>query len=75
MKVKKNMLEPQIEEDFHSVGIDLTLIETLVKVMDCIIIDEYNITQVDIANLTIVIKRLLKIVKDKYDKIESCLNI
>ncbi len=75
MKEKKNKLAPQLEEDFHSVGIDLTLLESLVKVMDCSINDEYNISQVDIANLTIVMKRLIEILKTKYDKIESCLNI
>ena len=75
MKEKKNMLEPQIEEKLHDIGIDLTLIESIANVMECSINDEYNISQVDIANLIIVMKRHIKIVKDKYDKMESCLNI
>lgn len=69
------MLEPQLEEEFHDVGIDLTLLESLAKVMDCSINDEFNISQVDIANLAIVMNRLIKSIKSKYDKIESFLNI
>ncbi len=75
MKEKKSILEPQIEEELHDIGIDLTLIESIANVMECSINDEYDINQVDIANLLIVMKRLIKIVIDKYDKIECCLNI
>ncbi len=75
MKEKKNTIEPRLEEELHVIGIDLTLLESLANVMECAINDEYNISQVDIANLTIVMKRLIKLVKAKYDKVESCLNI
>ena len=75
MKDKKNMLTPQLEEELHDIGIDLTILKSLANVMECSINDEYNISHVDVANLTIVMKRLIKLVKAKYDKVESFLNI
>ena len=65
----------KIENEIQSLGIDLTIIESLANIIEGTICEEYNINNVDIANLTIVLKRLIKIVKSKCDNIESYLNI
>lgn len=75
MAQKKLFMNEQLEERMYSVGIDLTLIESLINFLDISMNDEIDVSKVDIANLTVVIKRLVKIVKAKYDRIERILNI
>ena len=75
MVQNKLFMNEQLEKRMYSVGIDLTLIESLINFLDISMNDEIDVSKVDIANLTVVIKRLVKIVKAKYDRIERILNI
>ncbi len=65
----------EIEGKICSVGIDLALIDSLIKFMDIALNDKLDITNADMANWVVILKRLVKIVKSKYEKIENVLNV
>ncbi len=75
MNKVKNIDIEQIETKMHSVGIDLTLIDSIIKYIDMSLNEEIDVSNIDVANLTIVLKRLVKILKSKYDKLERILNL
>ncbi len=73
--MEKMQVSEKLEKKLHSIGIDITLIDSLVKFLDAAMSDDLDITDVDKANLTIVLKRIVKIIKSKYDSVEQLINI
>ncbi len=71
MEINKEQLEHKI----ISIGTDLTLVDSLISFLSMGIEDKFELTNYDLANLTIVIKKMMKIIKSKYDKIEQILEI
>ena len=62
-----------IENNINSVGIELSKITSLVKFIDIALNDELDVTQVDLANLTVLLKEKVIEINKKYDKIEYLL--
>ncbi len=65
----------KIEGKMHSVGIDMTLVQSLVNFIDSGLNDCIDVSHTDIINMTVILKRLVTIMKSKYEKIERILNI
>lgn len=59
-----------IENNINSVGIELSKITSLVKMIDIALNDELDVTQMDLANLTVLLKEKVFEINKKYDKIE-----
>ncbi len=65
----------KIEDKIHSVGIDLALAESLINFLNNCFDEEIDVNNVDISNLVLVLKRMIKNIRLKHDKIETILNI
>lgn len=65
----------QVEDKLKSIGIDLTIIESLINFLDAVINEEIDVRSDDLSNLVIVIKRMLRKIILKYDKIEHILDL
>ncbi len=75
MEKKTVWNEENLKENICSAGIDLSLIETLVKFLDTALNDELNISHTDTANLTVILKNIVNNLKEKYEKLEHSLNV
>ena len=71
---KINNIE-QLESKIQSVGIDLTIIESLINVLNKCISEDSDIKRTDLENLVIVLKRMICNIINKYDKIENIFEI
>ncbi len=66
----------KLENKVRSLGIDITLVGSLVNfLVDGINDNSGQMKNIDIANLSEVIKRMVRIIKIKQDNIEKILNI
>ncbi len=75
MEINSQLDLSRLETRILSVGIDLSIIESLVNIIDCSMRDELEVNKIDVANLTVITKRMVKIAKNKFDRIENILNI
>ena len=64
-----------IENNVYSVGIQLSIITSLVKLLDIAMNDELDINEIDLANLTAILKEKIFEINEKYNKIECLLGI
>ena len=71
MEINKQQLEKRI----ISIGTDITIIDSLINFLNLAIEDRADFSNYDVANLTIVIRNMIRIVKTKYDKLEQLLEI
>ena len=69
MEINKQQLEKRI----ISIGTDITIIDSLINFLNLAIEDRADFSNYDVANLTIVIRNMVRIVKTKYDKLEQLL--
>ena len=65
----------KIEEAIVSIGSDLAAAGSLVKYLDLSLNEEFDISNMDVANLTIVLREHLKQIMQKYDKLECILEL
>ena len=66
----------KISESVQNIGIEITLIESLINFLRLGILDnETHMKKADIANLTKVIKEKISYLKNDYDKLENSLDI
>ena len=65
----------QIEKKIISLGTDINIVDSLINFLNIAIEDNSNFSNYDIANLTIVIRNMIRIIKTKYDKLEQILDI
>ncbi len=77
MKKMKNLQNDnyEISDKVQSIGINLTLISTLINFLECGISDNYDLTNMDIENLVSVMKKMIKVTIKDYDELECCFNI
>ncbi len=71
---KINNIE-QLESKIQSVGIDLTIIESLINVLNKCISEDSDVNRIDTENLVIILKRMICSIINKYDKIEAILDL
>ena len=71
MEINKQQLEKKI----ISLGTDINIADSLINFLNIAIEDNSNFSNYDIANLTIVIRNMIRIIKTKYDKLEQILDI
>ncbi len=75
MQEKKIIEIDKIENKIQSVGIDLSILNSLVNFLNYGIEDGSEFNNADIANLAIQISRMTKSIISKYDTIEQILDI
>lgn len=72
---QKRIKISKIENDMHAVSCELSRIESLSRILYQILIEDYNLKPQDSQNLAIILKKEIYKAKDKFNKIESILNI
>ncbi len=65
----------KIENRIISIGIDISLADSLVNFLNSSMVDVIEISEADRANLLVILKRILSSVKRKYERIEDILEI
>ncbi len=60
----------KIENKLISIGIDISLADSLVNFLNGSTVDVIEISETDKANLLVILKRILTSIKKKYEKIE-----
>lgn len=74
--MEDNALElEKVEKKIQSIGNDITIIDSLLNFLDLGMSSDYDLTNADLSNLTTVIKKMTKILKLKYERLEHLLNI
>ncbi|MCD7781009.1 MAG: hypothetical protein LUH05_10115 [Candidatus Gastranaerophilales bacterium] len=71
----KDAENTNISEKLESVGINLTLIATLINFLELGVDDTYNISNRDIENLIIVMKRMMSVTIKDYDELECSFEV
>lgn len=64
-----------IEEKISSVGMDLSIITSLIKFLDLALNDDLGVSDMDLANLSSLLKQRIFDVNSKYDEIECLLGV
>ena len=64
-----------IENNIYSVGVELSIIASLIKFLDISMNDELDINELDRANLTALLKERINDINKKYNKIEYLLGV
>ena len=64
-----------IENNIYSVGIELSIVVSLVKFLDIAMNDELDINEIDRANLTVLLKEKICEINEKYNTIECLLGV
>lgn len=62
-----------IEEKISSVGMDLSIITSLIKFLDLALNDDLGVSDMDLANISSLLKQRIFDVNSKYDEIECLL--
>ena len=68
-------LKEQLKNKVISIGTDITIVDSLVNFLEMGIEDKFDLNNYDLANLALVIQKMMKIIKSKQDKIEQILEI
>lgn len=72
---QKRIKISKIENDMHLVSCKLSRIENLSRILYQILIEDYDLKPQDSQNLASILKKEIYKAKDKFNKIESILNI
>ena len=64
-----------IENNMYSVGIELSLVTSLIKVLYLAMNAELDINRMDMANLAELLNEKICVVNEKYNKIENLLGV
>lgn len=64
-----------IEDKLLSIGLDISLIESIVSFVELGITNELEVEKSDLENLVIVLKKMIKNISDEYDKLENFFNL
>lgn len=64
-----------IEEKISSVGMDLSIITSLIKFLDLALNDDLGVSDMDLANISSLLKQRIFDVNSKYDEIECLLGV
>lgn len=65
----------KIEEIISDIGSDLSAATSLVKFLDLALNDNLDITNMDLANLTVILKQKINTLNIKYGSLESIFDI
>ncbi len=68
-------LKEQLKNKVISIGTDITIVDSLINFLEMGIEDKFDLNNYDLANLALVIQKMMKIIKSKQDKIEQILEI
>lgn len=64
-----------IEENIVSIGVDLSIASSLAKFLNLALNDELDVNDMDLANLSNLLKKQIFEISNKYDKMECILGI
>ncbi len=61
----------RITSKVQTVGINLSLVSSLINFLENGLLDEFNVSKIDTSNIVIVLKRLISIIIEDYGDIEE----
>lgn len=61
----------RIASKVQTVGINLSLVSSLINFLENGLLDEFNVSKIDTSNIVIVLKRLMSIIIEDYGDIEE----
>ncbi len=64
-----------IEENIVSIGVDLSIASSLAKFLNLALNDDLDVNDMDLANLSNLLKQQIVEITEKYDKMECVLGI
>lgn len=64
-----------IEENIVSIGVDLSIASSLAKFLNLALNDDLDVNDMDLANLSNLLKQQIASITEKYDKMECTLGI
>lgn len=64
-----------IEENIVSIGVDLSIASSLAKFLNLALNDDLDVNDMDLANLSNLLKQQIAAITEKYDKMECTLGL
>lgn len=71
--MKNNLVD--VEETVYSIGVDIATASSIVKYIDLSLNDNIDVSKADIANLTLVLKKQISRIKDKFEQLECVFKV
>lgn len=71
--MKNNLVD--VEETIYSIGVDIATASSIVKYIDLSLNDNIDVSKMDIANLTLVLKKQISHIKDKFEQLECVFKV
>ena len=75
MDINKNINKEEIEENLQDIGVDLNITESLLNLLECSLVSENEIKKSDIENVITALKRNIREIINKHDKLENIFEI
>ena len=64
-----------VEETIYSIGVDIAMASSIVNYIDLSLNDNIDVSKMDIANLTLVLKKQISHIKDKFEQLECIFKV
>ena len=71
--MKNNLVD--VEETIYSIGVDIAMASSIVNYIDLSLNDNIDVSKMDIANLTLVLKKQISHIKDKFEQLECIFKV
>lgn len=71
--MKSNLVD--VEEAICSIGVDIAMASSIIKYIDLSLNDNIDVSKVDVANLTLVLKKQIYHIKEKFEQLECVFKV
>ena len=71
--MKNNLVN--VEETIYSIGVDIATASSIVKYIDLSLNDSIDVSKMDVANLTILLKKQINSIKEKFEQLECLFKV
>lgn len=71
--LKNNLVN--VEETIYSIGVDIATASSIVKYIDLSLNDSIDVSKMDVANLTILLKKQINSIKEKFEQLECLFKV
>ena len=71
--LKNNLVN--VEETIYSIGVDIATASSIVKYIDLSLNDSIDVSKMDVANLTILLRKQINSIKEKFEQLECLFKV
>ena len=71
--LKNNLVN--VEETIYSIGVDIATASSIVKYIDLSLNDSIDVSKIDVANLTILLRKQINSIKEKFEQLECLFKV